>query len=124
MIKKISIILGALFIIIGFLPLISNPLIGNYGFFFTNYLHDFLHILLGVFLLIVAFVFSHKSFLALNIVTFVALGISILGAVFIPKGGIFFGIGMSMSDHILHLLFGIFLIVLISFIKRKEDIFV
>ena len=51
MAKRFSTIYGALFVIVGFMGFLDNPLVGEHGFFMTNAAHDWTHVLLGVVLL-------------------------------------------------------------------------
>ena len=51
MAKRFSTIYGAMFVIVGIMGFLDNPLIGEHGFFMTNAAHDWTHMLLGVVLL-------------------------------------------------------------------------
>ena len=51
MAKRFSTIYGALFVIVGIMGFLDNPLIGEHGFFMTNAAHDWTHILIGAVLL-------------------------------------------------------------------------
>lgn len=51
MTKKPNLILAALLFFLGLVGFLPNPVIGNSGFLKTDTFHNFLHILLGLFLL-------------------------------------------------------------------------
>jgi len=55
MAKNLIIIFGFVFVIIGILGFVSNPVIGANGFFFTNHAHDIVHLIVGLLFLIVGF---------------------------------------------------------------------
>ena len=52
MAKRLATILGAMFVLVGLLGFVPNPIIGRDGMFITNAAHDLVHVLLGAVLLI------------------------------------------------------------------------
>ena len=51
MAKRFSTLFGAVFIVVGVMGFIPNPLVGESGFFATNAAHDWTHILIGAVML-------------------------------------------------------------------------
>jgi hypothetical protein len=100
--KTAALILGVVFIIVGVLGYIKNPLVGEYGIFLTNNTHNLVHIISGIFLLIGVYTALTPS-LALKILGVVYAIVAILGFVMMKGGdGVMFGIAMNMMDHWLH----------------------
>ena len=58
MAKKLAIMFGVVFVLVGVLGMISTPIAGPMGLFQTNSLHDYVHLLIGIVLLVVAFAAS------------------------------------------------------------------
>ena len=105
--KTAALILGVVLIIVGVLGYIKNPLIGEYGIFLTNNMHNLFHIISGIFLLIGVYTALSPS-LALKILGVVYAIVAILGFVMMKGGdGVMFGIAMNMMDHWLHVVVAI-----------------
>jgi hypothetical protein len=105
--KTAALILGVVFIIVGVLGYIKNPLVGEYGIFLTNNTHNLVHIISGIFLLIGVYTALTPS-LALKILGVVYAIVAILGFVMMKGGdGVMFGIAMNMMDHWLHVVLAI-----------------
>ncbi len=51
MAKRLATIFGAMFVLVGLLGFVPNPIVGRDGLFMTNAPHDLVHILLGAMLL-------------------------------------------------------------------------
>lgn len=51
MAKRFSLLYGALFVLVGLMGYIPNPIVGEGAFFATNPAHDWVHILIGIVLL-------------------------------------------------------------------------
>jgi hypothetical protein len=99
--------LGVIFIIVGVLGYMPNPLVGPNGIFVTNSLHNLVHIISGIFLLIGVYTALTPG-LALKILGVVYAIIAILGFVMLKGGdGVMFGIAMNMMDHWLHVVLAI-----------------
>ncbi len=52
MAKKLAVVFGIVFIIFGILGFISNPIVGAEGYFLTDAIHNAVHLLIGVVLVI------------------------------------------------------------------------
>lgn len=111
MAKKLAILFGAVFVLVGVLGFIPNPIVGAAGLFQTDALHNIVHLLIGVILLIVAVSAPAKSALWLKIFGVVYLLLVVLGFLLIPEGGMLLGlVTMNTADHFLHLVLGIVLL--------------
>lgn len=111
MAKTFAIIFGIVFVLVGVLGFVDNPLVGMEGLFQTDTLHDLVHLLIGVVLLVVAFTRPAAS--AKTILTFgvVYLVLAVLGLLMIPAGGELLGlVMMNTADHWLHVFLGVVLI--------------
>lgn len=80
--KIFSIILGAILSLLGLLGFISNPLIGTNALFATDAAYNFIHIILGVILLIVAFWFSKNSVLWLKVIGIATFLLGLIGMLY------------------------------------------
>ena len=110
MAKKLAIMFGVVFVLVGVLGMISTPIAGPMGLFQTNSLHDYVHLLIGIVLLVVAFAAPAKSGLTLQIFGVVYFLLAILGFLLIPSGGDLLGlVTMNTADHVLHAVLGIVL---------------
>ncbi len=111
MAKKLAIVFGIIFVLVGALGFIGGlGIVGASGVFETNTLHDIVHLLTGVVLLVVAFMSPGASALWLKIIGVVYLVVAILGFLLVPSGGSLLGlIDTNLSDHILHIVLGVVL---------------
>ena len=105
--RTAALVLGVVFIIVGVLGYISNPLVGPYGIFITNSMHNLVHIISGIFLLIGVYTALTPS-MALKILGVVYAIVAVLGFVMMKGGdGVMFGIAMNSLDHWLHVVLAI-----------------
>lgn len=105
MAKKVSIILGIVFVVVGILGFISNPLIGDGGYFHTDTVHNIVHIVIGLVLL----AFANAT--TVLVVGVVYLLLAVIG--FIAGGDTLLWIVESNSaDNWLHLVLGVVMVVL------------
>lgn len=111
MAKTLAIVFGVVFVLVGILGWVPNPLVGMGAIFETNHLHDVVHLVTGLVLLAVAFWAAGSSGLWLKIAGIVYLLIAVLGFLMMPNGGALLGVTMNMSDHLLHVVLGVVLLV-------------
>lgn len=105
--RNVAFVLGVVFLIVGVLGYVNNPIVGPSGFFVTNNMHNLVHIISGIFLLLGAYTALGPS-LALKILGIVYAIVAVLGFVMMQGGdGIMFGIAMNMMDHWLHVVLAI-----------------
>jgi uncharacterized membrane protein len=114
MIKKLSITAGIILILAALITLVPNVIIGSFGIFYTDLQHNLIHLISGAILIVVALEYARHLPRTLRIMGFVYLALAVVGALLIGARGIglVLGIGMNGADHVLHLLIGIFLIIL------------
>ena len=111
MAKKLAILFGVVFVLVGVLGFIPNPIVGASGIFETNTMHDLVHLALGIVLLGVGMLAEKKSALALKAVGIIYLLVALLGFLIAPDGGSLAGlITLNMADHILHVVLGVVLL--------------
>lgn len=105
--RTAAIVLGVVFVLVGVLGFIPNPLVGETGLFATNAAHNLVHLLSGVVLLVGAFGMA-KAKLALQVVGVVYGLVAILG---LFSGDMLLGIiHMNTADRWLHVLLAVVLI--------------
>ena len=105
--RNVAFVLGVIMLIVGVLGYLPNPIVGPSGFFVTNNLHNLVHILSGIFLLLGVYTALTPS-LALKILGVVYAIVAVLGFVMMKGGdGVMFGIAMNTLDHWLHVVLAI-----------------
>jgi len=110
MAKTMALVFGIILVLIGLLGFVTNPLVGANGLFATNGLHNIVHILLGIILLVASRAGQAQSALWLKVVGVVFLILALLG--FLLGGTTLLGIvAVNAMDHWLHLVLGIVLLV-------------
>lgn len=112
MAKKLAILFGVIFVLVGILGFIPNPLVGGMSLFETNALHNIVHLVIGIVLLIVAMAAADKSALWLKIFGVIYLLIAVLGLVTVGSGGLLLGLVLTnAADHWLHVVLGVVLLI-------------
>ena len=111
MAKTLAIVFGAVFVLVGILGFLANPIVGMEGLFQTDTLHDLVHLLFGIILLVVAFTAPARSAAWLKILGIVYLVLAVLGFLTISDGGELLGLVlMNTADHWLHVILGVALL--------------
>lgn len=111
MAKTLALLFGIVFVLVGILGFVPNPIVGSMGLFQTNHLHDLVHLLVGVVLVIVAMSAPEKSGSWLKIFGVIYLILAVIGFLLVPNGGMLLGlVTMNMADHWLHVVLGVVLI--------------
>ena len=119
--KTLALLFGVIFVLVGILGYIENPLVGTGAIFETDSMHNIVHILFGVILLAVAFVSAGASALWLKILGVVYLVLAVAGFATVPEGGQLLGLVMTnMADHWLHVVLGVVLII-VGFIAKPAS---
>jgi hypothetical protein len=109
--KSAAVAFGVLFLIVGVLGFIPNPIIGPAGYFLTNDLHNLFHIGIGIVLLMGAYA-GAGSFgpgMALRFTGAVYAILAVMGF-FLPGNLIFGMVAMNMADHWLHAVLAVVLL--------------
>ncbi len=105
--RTAAFVLGVVLLIVGVLGYVPNPIVGPVGIFLTNNLHNLVHIISGIFLLLGVYTALTPG-LALKILGVVYAIVAILGFVMMKGGdGMMFGIAMNTMDHWLHVVLAI-----------------
>ena len=123
MTKTLAKIFGVVFLLVGVLGFISNPIVGTAGFFHANVAHDLVHILLGIVLLLGSKT-PAKAALWLKIVGVVYLVVALLGFFMTPAMGMtnLLGfVGINGADNWLHVVLGVVLFLCGFASQNKSD---
>lgn len=113
MVKKLAVVFGVLFLLVGVLGFVSNPIVGGMGMFHTNMLHNVVHLVIGLGLLMAA-----KNEMAakrwMKIFGVVYLLVAVLGFLMVGSGeGMLLGlVAINGADNWLHLVLGVVLLLL------------
>lgn len=104
MAKTLAMVFGVVFVLVGLLGFVPNPLVGMEGALFeTDLLHNLVHLLFGVILVVMSRKSESASALWLLILGIVYLVLAVLGFVMIPEEGELLGlVHMNHADHWLH----------------------
>jgi hypothetical protein len=120
MAKKLAIIFGIIFVLIGLLGFISNPVVGEGQdvIFMTDMMHNLVHLLIGIILIIAGWMGDRPASLWLKIFGVVYLVLFIDGL--IQTDNLFGFVMQNGNDTWLHLVFGVVLLVA-GFMSRGSD---
>lgn len=111
MAKTLALVFGIVFVIVGLLGFVSNPLVGANGLFMTNGLHDIVHLLFGIILIWASRGSQARSVSWLKILGVVYLVLAVLGFLLAPSGPSLLGlVTVNMADHWLHVVLGVVLL--------------
>ncbi len=117
MTKTLAKVFGLVFLLVGLLGFVSNPIIGTTGIFMTNSAHNIVHILIGLVLLLTA---KREATAALwmKIIGAVYLLVALLG--FFSNTGMVLGfISVNSADNWLHLVLAVVLLG-VGLMAKKE----
>jgi hypothetical protein len=125
--KNASLILGIIFIAVGLLGFIPNPIIGesNDAIFHADTVHNIVHILSGVLFLIIALAAPAYSGLYLIIFGVVYLLLGVLGLFTIGSSGMTELLGflhVNGADNYLHIALGIIILLAGTITKKYQTI--
>lgn len=101
--RTAGLVIGIVFILVGILGFIPNPIVSPTGLFVVNTAHNLVHLISGI--VILAGVYSFGAGLGLKIIGIVYAIVAILGLVM--GGDMLFGIAMNMADHWLHVVLAV-----------------
>lgn len=107
--KKLAGIFGAVFVLVGLLGLVSNPIVGTVGIFKTNLIHDVVHIALGVLLLVAMSKGDSASSMCMKIVGVVYLVVAVLGFVLGADKALLGLVDINTADNYLHAILAVVL---------------
>lgn len=108
--KNAAMVLGIVFVLVGALGFVPNPIVGPAGLFMTNDLHNWIHIGSGIVLLLGVYSGIGPS-LALKIIGVLYAIVAVLGFVVPMPDSMMLGmIGMNTADKWLHVVLAIVLL--------------
>lgn len=108
MAKTLAIVFGVIFVLVGLLGFVPNPIVGMGAIFETDTLHNLVHLIVGIILLVVAYQAAAQSALWLKIIGVVYLLLAVIGWFMgAPLLGI---VTANAADHWLHLVLGVVLV--------------
>lgn len=110
MAKTLAVVFGIIFVLIGLLGFVPNPLVGPGALLHTDAMHNVVHLVLGAVLLLVAYMAPRKAAVTLIAEGVIYLALAVLGFVVIPEGGALIGAEMNHADHWLHVVLGVAMI--------------
>ncbi len=113
--RTAGLIIGIVFVVVGILGFVPNPLVSSTGIFMVNTAHNLVHLISGA--VILAGVYSFGSALALKIIGVIYAIIAILGL--FMGGDMLFGIAMNMADHWLHVVLAV--VILLAGFALPDD---
>ena len=100
--KNINIAFGSVFVLVGVLGFIPNPLVSSEGIFEVNAMHNLVHLLTGTAFLFGGLVLTGKEQWTLQVVTAAYFGVALLG--FLTNGNTLLGlVHINEADRWLHL---------------------
>ena len=112
--KTVAMVFGIVFVLVGLVGFVSNPIVGRASYFMTNPAHNLAHILLGAILLSMGSRGDHAAKLALYLSGGVYLLLAVLGFAQVGTSGDGMLLGLvhiNGNDNWLHALLGVVLIV-------------
>jgi hypothetical protein len=105
MAKKAATVFGVVFVLLGILGFFNDPVLGVFN---VNTLHNLVHIILGLILLVGANKNPSKSLMVVGVVY---LFVAILGFIMVPDGGMLLGlVEINGADNWLHIVLALLLI--------------
>jgi hypothetical protein len=112
MAKRLAMLFGATFAVVGILGFIPNPLVGPDGFFATNSMHNFFHLFAGIILMLCAMRTERASALGLDVFGAIYLLLAVLGFAVIGNEGhtVMAGMHVNGNDNWLHVVLGVVLL--------------
>jgi hypothetical protein len=116
--KTAALVIGIVFIAVGILGFIPNPLVSPTGLFAVDTMHNLVHLISGIVLL--AGVYGFGASLALKIVGIVYAIVAILGFFMVGEDGMMLGLIMvNEADKWLHVALAI--VILIAGFALPDD---
>jgi hypothetical protein len=119
MAKNLIILFGVVFVVVGILGFIENPIVGDNGYFVTNTVHDLVHLISGILFLIIGFSAAGSSSSALIIFGVVYALVAILG--FFAETTILGLVAINFADNILHVVLALAFLIAGFATKSKTD---
>ncbi|HLA75736.1 MAG TPA: DUF4383 domain-containing protein [Gammaproteobacteria bacterium] len=125
MLKNLTILVGAVFIAVGILGFIPNPLVGPDGIFEADAGHNLVHLIAGIVLLLAGFKNETTATLALQVFGGVYLLVGVIGFTMIDatgKGSLLGLVQINNADNWLHIVLGIALMGIPVVVKKTSSL--
>jgi hypothetical protein len=112
MAKTLLWVFGVVFLLVGVLGFVPNPLVGQEGALFeTDAMHNIVHLVFGAVLIVVALMAAESAGVTLIVVGVIYAVLAVLGFIMVPDDGMLLGlVHVNMADHWLHVLLAVVLI--------------
>ena len=113
MAKRLAMLFGAVFVVVGLLGFVPNPIVGPTGFFATNSTHNLAHLLIGAILLFAGTQTERTAYINLMIFGAVYALLAVMGFAQIGEEGHGMLMGMvhiNGNDNWLHVVLAVALI--------------
>jgi hypothetical protein len=114
MAKKLSLIFGIVFLVVGILGFIPNPIVGQEALFHADAAHNIVHLIFGIILTIIGAKSASKAGVALKISGVIYLILAIVGFISLGASGqtgdLLGLVSANSADNWLHLILGIALL--------------
>ena len=119
MAKKLAIIFGVVFVVVGLLGFISNPIVGysSGAIFQTNALHNIVHLLIGVVMIAMA---GTAGAMVLTVFGVVYALLAVVGFIVGP-GNLLGLVTLNHADNYLHLVLAIVLLAASMYVKKDTS---
>jgi hypothetical protein len=120
MAKKSALVFGIIFLLVGILGFIpGNGIVGTEATFEANALHNVVHLIFGLILVIIAVKSAEKSVGTLKVVGVIYILLAIIG--FVQETSILGIVPVNGADNWLHLILGV-LIAALGFAAKKNTV--
>ncbi len=118
MAKKLALTFGIVFVLVGLIGLLGGlGIVGETGFFMTNTVHDWVHLISGIIFLIVAFAAAARSSVTMTVFGVIYLLVALLG--FIGNNPVLGFIPVNGADNVLHLILAV--VILWGGLSTRKD---
>ncbi len=108
MAKTLGMVFGVIFVLVGLLGFVSNPIVGDMGYFHTDLIHNLVHIIIGAVLIIASRKGEMMASKTLKVVAIVYVLLALVG--FFMDGDKLLGlVAANDADNWLHLVLGVVL---------------
>src|SRR6266404_4349629 len=110
MAKKFAQIFGVVFVLVGLLGFVPNPIVSDMGLFHTDMIHNLVHIISGIIFLWVAMSMPMRAAMTLKVFGVVYLLVAVLGFLMTSAGAtseVLGFISVDGADNWLHLVLGL-----------------
>ncbi len=114
MAKKLAMVFGVVFLLVGILGFIPNPFFAEDGFFHTDIAHNLVHLVSGLVFVLVAIKSPHKAPAVLKVFGITYLLVAVLGFLAIgpntEHANLLGIVGVNAADNWLHLILGLLIL--------------